>query len=68
MFLCPGAPAAGVRIPVWHDDQQGTALVTLAALFNALKIVRKKINEVNVVMFGAGRPTSAPQAAHRRRG
>jgi len=42
------------RIPVWHDDQQGTALVTLAALFNALKIVRKKINEVNVVMFGAG--------------
>lgn len=42
------------RIPVWHDDQQGTAAVTCAGLINALKIVNKKINEVNVVMFGAG--------------
>ena len=34
------------RIPVWHDDQQGTAAVTLAGLINALKIVGKKIQDV----------------------
>ena len=33
------------KIPVWHDDQQGTATVTLAGLINALKVVGKKINE-----------------------
>ncbi|MCJ7507907.1 MAG: NADP-dependent malic enzyme [candidate division Zixibacteria bacterium] len=42
------------RIPVWHDDQQGTATVTLAGLINALKIVGKKINEVKLTMVGAG--------------
>jgi len=42
------------HIPVWHDDQQGTALVNLAGLLNALKIVKKKIDEVKVVMIGAG--------------
>lgn len=42
------------HIPVWHDDQQGTALVTLAGLINALKIVGKKIGDVKVVMIGAG--------------
>jgi len=42
------------RIPVWHDDQQGTAAVTLAGLVNALKIVGKKIDEVRIVMNGAG--------------
>ncbi len=41
-------------IPVWHDDQQGTALVTLAGLINALKIVNKKINAVRIVLVGAG--------------
>lgn len=41
-------------IPVWHDDQQGTALVTLAGLINALKIVGKKIGEIKLVMIGAG--------------
>ena len=41
-------------IPVWHDDQQGTALVVLAALFNALKIVGKKLEEIRVAMIGAG--------------
>ncbi len=35
------------HIPVWHDDQQGTALVTLAGLINALKIVNKKIMAVD---------------------
>ena len=42
------------EIPVWHDDQQGTACVTVAGLINALKIVGKKINEVKVTMVGAG--------------
>jgi len=42
------------EIPVWHDDQQGTATVTLAGLFNALKIVGKKIDQVKTVLIGAG--------------
>jgi len=42
------------RIPVWHDDQQGTAAVTLAGLINALKIVGKKMDKVKVVSLGAG--------------
>jgi malate dehydrogenase (oxaloacetate-decarboxylating) len=41
-------------IPVWHDDQQGTAAVTLAGLLNALKIAEKKIEDVKVVFLGAG--------------
>jgi malate dehydrogenase (oxaloacetate-decarboxylating) len=41
-------------IPVWHDDAQGTACVTLAALINALKLAEKKIEDVKIVYFGAG--------------
>jgi len=41
-------------IPIWHDDQQGTACVTVAGLINALKIVEKKMNEVKIVIAGAG--------------
>ena len=41
-------------IPVWHDDQQGTATVVLAGLMNALKIVGKKMDEVLVAMIGVG--------------
>lgn len=41
-------------IPVWHDDAQGTACVTLAALINALKLVNKKIGDVRIVYLGAG--------------
>jgi len=41
-------------IPVWHDDQQGTATVTLAALINALKVVDKNIEDVKIVFMGAG--------------
>jgi len=41
-------------IPVWHDDQQGTALVSLAALINALKVVGKKLENIKVAMVGAG--------------
>lgn len=42
------------RIPVWHDDQQGTAAVTVAGLINALRIVDKKIGDVKIAMVGAG--------------
>jgi malate dehydrogenase (oxaloacetate-decarboxylating) len=42
------------EIPVWHDDQQGTATVTLAALLNALKIVGKKLEEAVIVFVGVG--------------
>ncbi len=41
-------------IPVFHDDQHGTAIVCAAALINALKVVGKKIDEVKVVINGAG--------------
>jgi malate dehydrogenase (oxaloacetate-decarboxylating) len=45
---------AEASIPVWHDDQQGTAAVTLAGLINALKIVRKKIGDAKITMIGIG--------------
>ena len=41
-------------IPIFHDDQHGTAVVTLAGLLNALKVVGKKKEEVKIVMNGAG--------------
>jgi len=41
-------------IPVFHDDQHGTAIVVAAALINALKVVDKKISDVKVVINGAG--------------
>ena len=41
-------------IPVFHDDQHGTAIVVLAALTNALKFVKKNLSEVTIVMSGAG--------------
>ncbi len=42
------------RIPVWHDDQQGTAAVTVAGFVNALKLTGRKIGDVKVAMVGAG--------------
>ena len=42
------------KIPVWHDDQQGTAAVTLAGLINAVKIVGKPLDKVRIGMLGAG--------------
>jgi malate dehydrogenase (oxaloacetate-decarboxylating) len=41
-------------IPIFHDDQHGTAIVTGAALLNALKLVNKKLNQVKIVINGAG--------------
>src|SRR5512137_2088091 len=43
-----------MNIPVFHDDQHGTAIISAAALINALNIIGKKINEVKVVFSGAG--------------
>jgi len=45
---------AEAEIPVWHDDQQGTAAVTLAGLINALKIVGKEMSKAKIAMVGAG--------------
>jgi malate dehydrogenase (oxaloacetate-decarboxylating) len=45
---------AEMTIPVWHDDQQGTAAVTVAGLINALKVVNKKIEDVKITMIGIG--------------
>ncbi|MEM3073691.1 MAG: NAD-dependent malic enzyme, partial [Nitrososphaerales archaeon] len=41
-------------IPVWHDDQQGTAAVEAAALINALKLTGRKIDQVKIALIGAG--------------
>ena len=41
-------------IPVFHDDQHGTAIVVLSALTNSLKLVNKKMSEITIVMSGAG--------------
>ncbi len=46
-------------IPVFHDDQHGTAIVTSAAVINALKLVKKKMKEVKIVVNGAGAAGSA---------
>lgn len=45
---------AEMPIPVWHDDQQGTATVTLAGLINALKIVGKKKEQAKISLIGSG--------------
>jgi malate dehydrogenase (oxaloacetate-decarboxylating) len=45
---------AACEIPVWHDDQQGTACVTLAGLINALKVVGKQMRDAKIVFIGAG--------------
>ncbi|HYB75525.1 MAG TPA: NADP-dependent malic enzyme, partial [Nitrososphaerales archaeon] len=43
-----------MMVPVWHDDQQGTAGVTLAALFNALELTGRRLRGSKIVLFGAG--------------
>src|SRR4051794_4023651 len=45
---------ARMRIPVFHDDQHGTAIVAAAAILNGLKVVRKRIEQVRLVCSGAG--------------
>ena len=46
-------------IPVFHDDQHGTAIVVLAGLLNALRLVNKQMSDVRIVMMGAGAAGSA---------
>ncbi|MCR5353921.1 MAG: NADP-dependent malic enzyme [Clostridiales bacterium] len=46
-------------IPIFHDDQHGTAVIALAALINSLKLTNKKIDEIKVVINGAGAAGSA---------
>jgi malate dehydrogenase (oxaloacetate-decarboxylating) len=43
-----------LQIPVFHDDQHGTAVITLAALINALRLLHKEIDNIRVVVAGAG--------------
>ena len=45
---------AQAEIPIWHDDQQGTATVTLAGLINALRIVNKKMSDAKITFVGSG--------------
>jgi malate dehydrogenase (oxaloacetate-decarboxylating)(NADP+) len=45
---------AAMNIPVFHDDQHGTAIISAAALVNALEVARKKIGDVRIVISGAG--------------
>ena len=52
-------------IPVFHDDQHGTAVIVLAGLMNALKIVNKKKEEVKVVISGAGAAAFPPSVRPR---
>lgn len=53
-FEIEDALKASLDIPVFHDDQHGTAVVVLAALGNSLKVVQKKMSELSVVIAGAG--------------
>ena len=48
-----------VDIPIFHDDQHGTAVITLAGMINALKLTGKKIEEISVVVNGAGAAATA---------
>ncbi|MCX6111979.1 MAG: malate dehydrogenase, partial [Proteobacteria bacterium] len=50
---------AELEIPVWHDDQQGTATVIVAALLNALEITKKNLFSVNIVLLGSGAANSS---------
>ena len=50
-----------IKIPVWHDDQQGTACVTLAGLMNAIKVVGKAKKDVRIVFNGVGASNFAIQ-------
>jgi len=53
-FKILDALRAEMDIPVWHDDQQGTATVLLAGIINALKIVGKGIDKIKIAMIGMG--------------
>jgi malate dehydrogenase (oxaloacetate-decarboxylating) len=58
-FRVLDALRAELSIPVWHDDQQGSATVLLAGLINALKVVGKAIGDVRIAMVGMGAANAA---------
>ncbi len=51
-------------IPVWHDDAQGTASVTLAGLINALRVTGRELKDANIVLLGAGAANSHRRPPH----
>lgn len=53
-FYILGRLREELNIPVWHDDQQGTALIVLAALINAFKLVGKNVRKARIVLYGMG--------------
>ncbi len=53
-FLVEGKLRNKLNIPVFHDDQHGTAIIVAAAIINAIKIVDKKIDDVKLVTTGVG--------------
>jgi malate dehydrogenase (oxaloacetate-decarboxylating) len=57
-----------LKIPVWHDDQQGTATVILAGLINALKLTGKKMSEARITMIGVGSANTRTAIVLRRAG
>src|SRR5688572_30803876 len=57
-----------MRIPVFHDDQHGTAIISGAALINALDVVGKKVDDVRVVFSGAGAAAIATATHYERLG
>ncbi|MDG7011627.1 MAG: NADP-dependent malic enzyme [Nitrososphaerota archaeon] len=57
-----------MSIPVWHDDQQGTAGVTLAALFNALDVTGRELRGTRIVLYGAGAANVAAERLLARAG
>lgn len=59
---------ARLNLPVFHDDQHGTAIVVLAALLNALKVVKKSLDQVRIVLNGAGAAGIAVTQLLRRAG
>ena len=58
-FRILDALRARLKIPVWHDDQQGTAVVVLAGLLNALEIVGKPLGSARIAMVGIGAANTA---------
>jgi malate dehydrogenase (oxaloacetate-decarboxylating) len=53
-FRILDALRAEMNVPVWHDDQQGTATVLLAGLLNALKVVGKEVGRIKIALVGMG--------------
>ena len=67
MLLRSSASSERCDIPIFHDDQHGTAVITLAGLTNALKVVGKKKEDVRIVVVSAGAAAIAIEAAPVRR-